>query len=420
MKIVDNEDRASWGLFFLCFFVYVVISMAKSAYSASMAAIISEGFFTKSYAGIINSAFYLFYGGAQLLGGKVMDKSSPAKLITVALLGSVISVFLMGFSKNFISMLLFWSLSGLSQFAIWPAVLRIMAEYMLPMHRQKAMVYISFGYCIGMLFNYLMAAVFLKYLDWQMLFFVEGIILGLTFLIWILFSGNMMKTLKEANATYKKRKYESQESLPDEIENISITKLMFISGAGLLLVPAFIRSCLDYGIKAWVPTMIMESYGVSASFATTLTIILLVVNLSGIFITDYLYPKYIKNAAAIFGVCFLVSLPFTALLLFTGKISVWLIVLMLIVVTTMMYGGNRIVTVIIPSFYTKYGKVGSMAGILNAIASFGILVSTYGFGVLAEKMGWSSTIISWIIIAAVALIFCVAAVPIWRKFTNEN
>ena len=76
MKLADREDKASWGLFLLCFMVYVFISMSKSAYSASMAAIIADGVFEKSYAGLINSGFYLLYGGAQLLCGKLMDKSS--------------------------------------------------------------------------------------------------------------------------------------------------------------------------------------------------------------------------------------------------------------------------------------------------------------------------------------------------------
>jgi len=37
-------------------------------------------------------------------------------------------------------------------------------------------------------------------------------------------------------------------------------------------------AALDAGVKSWVPTMIMENYGVSASFATVLTTILVVVN----------------------------------------------------------------------------------------------------------------------------------------------
>lgn len=422
MRYIDKEDRASWGLFWLCFLVYVVVSMSKSAYSASMAAIISDGLFTKSMAGIINSGFYLLYGGAQLLCGKFIDKTPPTRLMSMSLIGSALSVMAMGFSKNFTTMLIIWTLGGLVQFALWPAVLRILAEHLLPMHRQKAMTYISFGYCVGMLLNYLGAAVVLEWLNWRFLFIIEGSVLLATLILWVAFAGRLTAVLKEANATYKERRYEkTADSAPPETKKIGLVRLVAVSGTLFLLIPSFIRASLDLGIKSWVPTMIMESYsGISASFATMLTMTLLVVNLSGVFLVNFFYPKYIKNASAAFFACFALALPFTALLLLTGKISVWLVVLLLMIVTTLMYAGNRISVVIIPSFFSDYGRVGSIAAIINAIASFGALASNYGFGLLADTFGWSGTIISWVIMAGIAAIFCFAAMPLWKKFTAKQ
>jgi len=421
MKFADKEDKASWGLFLLCFMVYVFISMSKSAYSASMVAIISDGVFSKSYAGIINSAFYLLYGGAQLLCGKLIDKTSPTKLMAISLFGSAVALFGMGFADSFAMMLVIWCISGLAQFATWPAVLRILAESLLPMHRQKAMTYISFGYCIGMLLNYLGASVVLEWLDWRALFYIEGAVMSVTFLLWFMLAGKLTKILKKANETYKKPRYQAEAVLPDqEKKNIGIVKLMMKSGVIFLLVSVFIRSSLDLGVKAWVPTMIMESYsGISASFATMLTTILLVVNLSGVFITDFFYPKRIKSAVMALGLCFAVSLPPLVLLLFTGSMSVWLVVLMLMIVTTMMYAGNRLSVVIIPSEFTDYGKVGSIAGIINAFASFGALVSNYCYGLMAEHLGWTWTMISWVALAGIAFLFCMFAVPNWKKFTQR-
>lgn len=420
MGRMDKEDKASWSLFWICFIVYVVISMAKSVYSASIASIVSDGIFEKAQAGIISSAFYLLYGGCQLFCGKFIDRTSPVKLLSVSILGSMLAVIGMGVAKSFSSMLIIWILGGFVQFAVWPAVLRILAEYLLPMHRQKAMTYISFAYCIGMLLNYLMATIVLEFFTWRMLFFVEAVILCVTFIVWIFAAKVTTGILKEANSTYKPLRYEPVKK-EEKKENVGTFKLLIMSGAVFMLIPSFVRCCLDLGVKTWVPTMIMESYsGISASFATMLTTILVVINLIGVFIVNWVYPRYIKNAAATFGMCFLVSLPFAALLLFTGKISVWFIVVMLVVITTMMYAGNRLIIVIIPSFFTEYGKVGSVAGILNAIASFGAVVSNYGYGLLAEKFGWSGTIISWIIMASVASILTFMSVPSWKKFTKER
>ncbi len=426
MKVRDKEDKASWGLFWFCFIIYAIVSMSKSVFSASIASIISEGYFEKSQAGIINSGFYLLYGGAQLLGGRFLDKASPMKLLTISILGPMLSVILMGLSDNFYIMMITWMLNGLIQFALWPAILRILTEYLLPMHRQKAMTYISFAYCVGMLFNYFLAAVVLEFSSWRTLFFVEAAMLFLVLLMWILVAGKMIDTLKEARKTYKPLKSlgddkaEKKEKEPEK-ESTGIFKLLVKSGAIILLIPAFIKCCLDLGVKTWVPTMIMESYsGVSASLATMLTAVLVVVNLLGVYVVDWIYPKYIKNAVSTFAVCFVISLPFAALMLLIGKISVWLIIVMLMVITTMMYAVNRLLTITIPSFFTEYGRAGSISAILNAAASFGAVISNYGYGLLAEKFGWNGTIISWVTMAVVAVVLTYTTVPMWKKFTNEK
>lgn len=113
-----------------------------------------------------------------------------------------------------------------------------------------------------------------------------------------------------------------------------------------------------------------------------------------------------------------ISTVYGALLL-TGKIHVAFVVLFLTVVTTMMYAGHQFINVLIPSYFAKFNRAGSAAAFLNAIASFGIVVSNIGFGYLAEHFGWTVTIWSWVIIAAVAIVFSALASPLWKKFTKE-
>ena len=165
-----KKEKASRMLFLVCWIVYAIVCMTKNAYSASMVSIIGEGFLTKSLAGTINASYYVFYGGAQLVFVKLVDKISPVKLINMSLIGAVISMCGFAVADNFYVMLVLWSLTGLLQFAIWPAVIRIMSEYLVPEHRGKAMIYIAFAYCTGMLANYGAAAVILKFSNWRMIF----------------------------------------------------------------------------------------------------------------------------------------------------------------------------------------------------------------------------------------------------------
>ena len=115
------------------------------------------------------------------------------------------------------------------------------------------------------------------------------------------------KILKEANSTYKTRDCNviETEKTEEPKTSVSFGKMIYVSGLLFLFIPAFSRTALDSGVKAWVPTMIMENYGVSASFATALTTILVVVNLAGVFLLNFIYPKRINNAVTVYMLFFL-------------------------------------------------------------------------------------------------------------------
>lgn len=410
-----EEEKASWILFICAWLVYAMISMVKNTYASAIASITAEGLFDKSLAGTINAGFYLLYGGAQLLGLKYIDKASPIKMITVALVGILISCVGMAFARSFVPMLVLWSFCGLIQFAAWPAILRIIAEYILPEHRSRAKVYISFAYCAGMFITYFIAAIVLKISSWPMLFVVAAVIIAAFIVLWLVTVKNTGPVLK--NHEVKEEKTVSVQK--EENHSISFMKMMFLSGILFLLVSNFARTALDLGVKSWVPTMMMEIYGVSASFASVLTTVLVFINLGGIFIAGWIFPRLTKNLAWAYGLTFVISLPFTLLLLFTGKIHIAFVVFFLTAVTTMMYAGHQFINVLIPSYFAKFNHAGSVAAFLNAIASFGIVISNIGYGYLAENFGWNATIWSWVIIAAVAIVFSALAFPLWKKFTKE-
>ncbi len=414
--------RVSWSVFIVSFIIYAVISMTKSAYSASMASIIGEGIFETSSAGIINTGFYIFYGGGQLLGVGIVDKVSPIKLIYMTLVGTLISIVGMAFAKTFTAMLVLWSFCGLMQFAVWPAILRIIAEYVLMEHRQKAMILISFAYCVGMLVNYLIASIVLGISNWRVLFIVSGIIIVACIISWFFITKRTKDTRALIFAENKMLNREANDKKDGNIDknNISFLKVIMVSGVIFLLVPAVLRSAMDLGLKTWVPKMMIDIYGVSEGLASSFTTVLVAVNLAGVFIAGFITQRITKNTVLAFGICFLISLPFNILLLFTGKIHIVVVVLLLTVITTMMYAGHQFINVVIPSSFAKYNKTGSVAAMLNAIAAFGNAVTTYGFGYIASNFGWIKIMEMLVIFAVISIIFSLIAMPLWTKFSGSR
>jgi|GEM_PF-1202202 len=413
MHNMKKEEKASYTLFIACWVVYALISMTKSTYSASIAAIIHDGLFSKSMAGIINAGFYLFYGAAQIFGARCIDRISPVFFINAALIGTTVSLFAMPLFSSFAAMLIFWSFAGLMQFAIWPATLRIIAEYLLPSHKSRAMVFIAFSYCSGSIVSYLVASAVLKIANWKVLFIFTALLLFAAFVLWGIFAKKSMNILESF-----KEKVSEKKNAPS-VSNKDTWRIVFISGVVFLLVATFIRTMLDAGLKSWVPTMITENYDVSASFASMLTTILVLVNISGVFIVNKLYPLHISNPVTAFALCFVAALPLTMLLLLTGKVHVAVIVFLLTAITTLMYSGHQLINVIIPAQFSHIHMSGSVAAILNAVASFGAVVASFGFGYLADNFGWGVTIASWSVLAFIAAVFCSFAIKLWDKFVKK-
>ncbi len=412
-----SNESASQIIFIMAFIVYSLISMTKNAYSASIASIIAEGTFTKSSAGVVNAGFYLLYGIGQIAGVGLVDRVSPVKLVYVTLFGTIAALIGMVVAKSFTAMLVIWSLCGLIQFGIWPAILRVIAEYMLPDHRKKALTAIAFSYCVGAVINYLMAAVVLSVSVWRTLFLVSAVMLVLSAVMWGATYKKLSPQLREIKLINREQGYIKANT--KEKQKIS-WKLLLSSGIIILLIPAFLRSAMDNGVKAWVPTMIVDSYGVTAGFASVLTTVLLIVNLSGVFISNFIRSKVLKNATAGFGLVCLLAVPFTMLLLMIGKIPISVSVILLTVITTLVYAGAQFVNIIIPSYFAKYNMTGAVAAMLNGAASFGIVFANIIFGVLAQKYGWNTTIVFWVIMLSLAGVFCLITAPMWSKFIKKG
>ncbi len=417
MNLKLKDERTSLLAFFACFMAYAMISMTKNTYSAAIAAIVNEGLFSKSGVGVINAAFYLCYGLTQFFGGYLADRFSPFKMILICLIGSLLTNVAMGMSRSFPVMLIVWSLNGIAQFGVWPSIAKILSSVLLPEHRKKAMMYIALCYPSGTILSYLIAMIVLKLWSWPILFFASGISLLLVtfFFLWAMSHIHRNSTPAQTKLTEEKESKKTTDSKP-----IPLAKMLFLSGVLFLCVPAFVRCMLDVGLKSWVPTMIMETYSVSPSFASLLTIFLVFVNLFGVVLSSKLYPQYCKNIALAIGLFYLASLPLLLILLLTGKLVIAIVVSLLAIVTTFMTASSQLLNVDLPAAFSSCKKTGTIAGITNAFGCFGCMVANFLYGYTAEHFGWTITIFIWACFALLAVIFCLFAVPLWRQFSSCN
>ncbi len=409
-----KDEKTSRLLFIGLWILWAVICLSKNTYSAAIASIVDEGLFTKSAAGVISAGFYLIYGIAQLCFSRTTDQFRPWRMLHFAALGAILCNLVMALSRHYTVMLITWSVNGLLQFAVWPCTLKVVATVLKKEHRQKAAMYISFGLAAGSFFSYFSAMLLLHFFSWTSLFWTTAFLLLGAFLFWLYVTRKAeQKLVVDETPVEETAKNEEGAKAP-------LLRLLFVSGLFIILFAVIGRCMLDNGLKSWVPTMLMDSYGISASASSFIALLVTLVNISGVFLAAYVQRKLKGNALLASTLFFAVTVPQFCLLLMTGRMSIVFVTLLLVTSTTIMYAINQLVIVEIPTAFERYNCIGAISSIINGFASIGVTLASFGYGFLAEHFGgWNSVFIAWIVISSVSAVACFLALPLWRKFTQN-
>ncbi len=410
---LHKEERNNILLFLMCMFVYVMTGFAKSNYAATIAYIVKEGIFTKPQSGLIASAFYIFYGVGQVLGGRWVDKFSPYKCIGIGVLGAMLSNAILAFTKNYVVVLIVWSINGFMQFGIWPGLSKILATDIFPEFRQKAGFHISYGLTVGNIFSYLCAAVLLDIFGWSVMFGSSALMLLISAFLWFFASRIASKSENVAPKPIVEKTEKQTEKTSGQTGQ-SLWSVFGKSGFFITLPIALFACMLSTGTQVWIPTMIMESYDISQAWANVQSIILSVVCIVALWIFVPLLRKMKNEVTARLFFYSLALIPLVALQ-FVGKIPMWVAVVMLsLFQMTGSFAGAYSVSMF--GRFAPYGYSGTAAGVSNAMSSFGVVIASTGYGVVAEYFGWSGVTAIWLVLTALISVgYCVTNI-FWKRF----
>ena len=412
-KTLTNK-RASILLLCALILSYTFMNMTRNCFSSAMVFIVAEGTMTKSQTGTIVAVFYLVYAFSQLLGGIITDKCSPEHLITLGYVGAGLCNLAVYFNQNFTFVLLIWVLNALLQFAIWPAVFKVSSTMLTEEHRGGALFLITFAIPLGMVINYAAAALIS---DWRLNFLISAVGLAFSALIWegalLAVRPHMAQTAISLSDTPVHTHYRKEQ------KNTSLATLLVTSGMLFYFVVMLTRAIFDNGLKSLVATMINENYTfVSPAVATALTIIILVMGALGPTLAHRLYPRIVKNEISATILLFAVGTPFGILLLLTGKISYWWIVIFLSILVLMM-NAALLLSSYIAARFNKWGKGATLASAINMMSSLGIVVSNFVFTRTAE-ISWNLTIWIWVALLVLSNVLLFVITPLWKKFLRTK
>ena len=394
-------------------FNYAFITMTKNCFSTAMVFIVEDGALTKSETGTITSAFFVIYGFLQILGGMLSDKWHPERLLTIGFVCAGLANLIIYFNQSYGVMLTAWVFNALTQFPVWPATFKIISSMLAPRVRSKAIFFMSFSSSIGFALGYLVAALVSR---WQLNFLVSAVGLFGCAILW-----SAAWSIAKAKSEIRENEHEAP-SVPhqDEHRDVNLIKLLFTSGTAFMIVVSFISSAFNLGVKTFTPTIIKESYDtVSASFATVISILVVIASACGSFFTRLWYPRFIKNEAlGYFLMMFAGVFPCAALLL-VGRVNYWIIVISMSLLMFFIAAGSLCGSYMNASF-SRWGKSGTLSGIANFSASFGVVFANFFFTRIADGYGWLATLKVSLALVILGTVLAVAAVPLWKKYIPEK
>lgn len=413
----DKEKILSAGtlLFVACWAAYCASYLGRINYTAALTAIVADGVFSKSHAGFIGTVYFFCYGAGQIFSGILGDRVSPYKMIGAGLAGTVCANIIMPLcSSSYITMSIIWGLNGIVQSMLWTPVLYIIATVLPEEQRSRACLHIASSFPIGSLLSYVISAAAIKFASWHFAFFIPAGIIACIFVFWCLAAGKTSKILGRR----EKKTLPVQENTGAKV---SLGKLFIVSGAAVICVGILVQGMLKDGVTSWVPTLIKEKYNVSASFSVLLSAVLPIINLSGAWFATKLYEGPFKlNETAAAAFCFALTLiPLTGIL-FVGHYPIALCVIFFALFTTLITAINHLVITLIPVRFAKYGCASTVGGIFNSCTYIGSAISTYGFGAVSEKFGWTATVIFWIILGAIGVAVCAVLMRRYGRFANGS
>ena len=384
---------------------YFAANLGRLSYITSMAEILRSEGMRNAAGGLISTGFFICYGAGQLVSGYLGDRFSPGWMVGFGLFFTGLFNLLMGMCATDRQMLIVWCLNGAVQSALWPPILRIIAEYFPPEYRKKACVYMAATYPAALLFSYGASAGMISLWSWRAFFFLYAVLLTAATAWWIIgfFRLSAFRTVQAAP------------DAKDESPAVSGPARLPWMVLSLFCAALIMQGMLRDGLMTWVPSYLSHTFQLDSAAAILSSAVLPIINLGGVYATSQLYRLF-RNEATASLLLFALSAFATLFLMLWGHASIPLSLLCFSLVTASMMGINLLLVSFVPTYFAGLKKVSFLTGLTNAMVYIGSSLATYGIGTIADHFGWSTLLVVLIAVASIGCALCLAAIKPWKGF----
>lgn len=405
-----KENRRQTLLILLCWFAYFTSYFGRYSYNANIIPIEEAFGVTHAQSGLVVTFYFFSYGAGQILHS-FLCKKYPFRYVVAGAMAIAAAVNLaIGFGLGFGAMKYAFILNGVSQAALWPSIMTILARNLDEKNLKRSAFALSTPVSLGTLSIYGISAICALSGGYKTPFVISGSIIAVGSVIWLLSYGKLAD-----DAYYK------PDSAPAQTENGGKSASALKSVLPTLLILAVFCvavNALKDGLQTWVPSIMKESFGLGDSLSLFLTLALPVFgmlgSLSGVFVHS-LIPDFVVQVGLNFAVCAALLIAVMALI---GTPLYVLVLVCFSLVTFFSHASNNVMTSLVPLTMRDKINSGTLAGLLNGCCYVGSTLSSYGLGAIADAKGWSGVSTALLIVALVSV--AVAAVYLVVKCVRKR
>ena len=395
------------GIAFVFMLVYFASYTMRINFAVMTVAVCEDLSLPKTALAAVLTAMTVSYGIGQLLSGRLGDLISPRILLTGGLCLAIASNLAMYLADSVPLMTVIWTLNGLAHAMLWPPMVALMSNTLTEGEYSYAVVRVCWGSSFATVMLYTLCPLLLRVTSWRTVLLLSALLGAVTLAVWLLCSPRLFADTKASL---------SKESLAKK-PNRRLPGFSYLPIV-LIMLSIVLQGMLRDGVTNWMPSFLLESFGVSEENAILLAVIPAIFSIFCFSIVSVIYRRLIHHETLCAAVFFLTSALASLVLLLTVRQggAIVLSAVMMALVIGCMHGINLLLISFVPRHFAFFGIVSGLSGLLNSCTYIGASVSTYGFAALADSHGWETTILTWSLLSLGGVILCLAASRRWSRF----
>ncbi len=392
--------KVQWRIFFGCFAAYASAYIARLNLSAALPGMMAGMNLTDAQGGMFQTGFALIYAAGQLVNGSLVDKISARKYILVGMLASAACNFMVATAQSYGMLLTGWCLNGVAQSMLWTPIVKMMATWFHGKARGRVSFGISMTLIVGHLMAWAIAGFMAELFTWRLSFYIPAAVIGsMGILAFILLRDK--PTEEDLAAEMANDSSEAAKVEAEAVRNVMpIRTMVFNTGLLMILLCCLGNGFVRDGVITWAPTIINSiGAGMPEGSSVVVSLVIPVLNFMGVLVGRKVHARLGNNARKCVMLLMMVSSALSLLVL-AGSGSMVLCALMLGLTCAATYGINPMLTTLIPMEFTRAGRVGMVAGVIDCAIYLGSSLAGVATGAMSGSMGWSAVFIAWCIVAA--------------------